>query len=150
MAANFDICDKKLINNINQIENCMSDDDENWDEIENYDEIETWMTQVENDDKCESRNDEAVRQEQNSMDYSENTDEKMLNFIQDQRSTNTKLKTKYDIKRFKEFLQKQGENRKPEDIPPTTLDGLIGHFLMDLKKRDGTPYEPGSITGFHR
>ena len=99
-------------------------------------------------------NEEACEEEEvpdNSSKESQATmQEKMLSFIKNQRSENTKNKTQGDIKRFKEFVYKQGEKKALVDIPPITMDGYVGHFLMELKKKNGTPYEPGTMTGFHR
>ena len=173
MEANFEICDEQLMININKMEHDMTSENENWDEIEHYDEIETWMTQVENDNDSASQNGdnqdhESIDETNEDYQYQEyidetnednddqesvdetNSNEDMLDFIHNQRSKNTRLKTQGDVKRFIEFLHKKRETRKPEHIPPETLDGFIGHFIMDLAKRDGSPYEPGTITGFHR
>ena len=59
----------------------------------------------------------------------------MLNFIKDNISLNTKIETKTDVKRFIEFLKVQGEKRQLTDIPPITMDGYVGNFIMDLRKK---------------
>ena len=106
-------------------------------------------TNEDNDDQESVDETNEDNDDQESVDET-NSNEDMLDFIHNQRSKNTRLKTQGDVKRFIEFLHKKRETRKPEHIPPETLDGFIGHFIMDLAKRDGSPYEPGTITGFHR
>ena len=161
MSANFEIHDKKLVTMINESDHISSQESAEWEEMEHTDEIENWCSQVETADTIKKENienpqeihktvenDESASPEQ--MDYDLESRQDMLDFVKNQRSENTKLKTQGDIRRFKEFLHKKGEKRRPVDIPPVTLDGYIGHFIMDLQKRDGSPYEPGTITGFHR
>ena len=52
--------------------------------------------------------------------------------------------------RFIQFVKIQGETRQLVDIPPIIMDRYVGHFIMDLKQKNNTPYEPDTITGFHR
>ncbi|KAL5007131.1 hypothetical protein ScPMuIL_015937 [Solemya velum] len=42
------------------------------------------------------------------------------------------------------------ESRDILSIPVVELDTYIGAFLLSLRKKDGTDYEPDTITSFHR
>ena len=55
------------------------------------------------------------------------------------------------VRRFREFLVEspRHETRDIGDIPCKRLNVLIGEFLIDLKKTDGSDYEPDSLTSFH-
>ena len=158
MSTNFEIYDKKLVNMINESDQVSSQESTEWEEMEHTDEIETWCSQVETADQIKKENIEnpqiSNKTFQSSIpeqiDYDRQSRQEMLDFVKHQRSENTRLKTEGDMRRFIGFLRTKGEKRRPVDIPPVTLDGHIGHFIMDLHKQDGSPYEPGTITGFHR
>ena len=72
--------------------------------------------------------------------------EKIHNFIDKQKKINTVRSTKRDLKLFYEFVVKKGELRNIEHIPPTDLDILLSSFYIEIRKRDGSQYEPVSLT----
>ena len=51
------------------------------------------------------------------------------------------------VRRFREFLVEspRRETRDIGDIPAKELNVLIGEFLFDLKRPDGSDYEPDSL-----
>ena len=108
------------------------------------------MQQVETSETSEHVEINLKSQNDNLMDCEPDAQQNMLNFIKNQRSESTRIKTNADVKRFLQFLATKGEKRKPVDIPPATLDVYIGHFIMDLRRKDNSQYEPSTITGFHR
>ncbi|XP_062587410.1 zinc finger MYM-type protein 2-like [Saccostrea cucullata] len=69
-------------------------------------------------------------------------------FLTTNENKNTSKKTKCDINTFKEFLQAKGEFRVPEIIPPFELNLHIASFLLSVKKKDGTEYEPTSLRAY--
>ena len=56
------------------------------------------------------------------------------------------------MRRFREFLVESPcrETRDTSNIPAKELDVFIGEFMIDLKKPDGSDYEPDRLTNFHR
>ena len=153
MTANFEIYDEQILLNIKQVEENDLNKNEDWDDFEHTDEMENWAKSVENSQndqpvEIDSKSDNEDQMDQGEDEHQDNQD--MLNFIKNQRSESTRIKTNGDVKRFLEFLLTKSEKRKPAEIPPPTLDIYIGHFIMELKRRDNTEYEPSTITGFHR
>ena len=75
----------------------------------------------------------------------------LLEYIESKTNKNTKRKMDQCVRRFREFFVESPhrETRDIGDIPAKTLDVLIGEFLIDLKKPDGSDYEPDSLTSFH-
>ena len=72
-------------------------------------------------------------------------------FISGNKSVSTVRKTERECKRFCQFLEdNHGETSALEDIEPHILDTYLGEWLMSLSKPDGTPYEPDTLTSFHR
>ena len=74
--------------------------------------------------------------------------EHIMKFIGDQAKENTVRKTESDVRLFKTFLESQNEFRSPEELPPVELDFHFGNFLVAVKKKDGSDYEPSSVRGF--
>lgn len=72
--------------------------------------------------------------------------EKIHDFIDRQKKFNTVRSTKRDLKLFYEFIVKRGEVRNIEHIPPVELDVLLSCFYIEARKRDGSQYEPVSIS----
>ena len=80
-----------------------------------------------------------------------NIKDDLLDYCENQQNPNTTAKTRRESDRFFRFLLDQGENRKPEQLPPHILDPFIGKFLKELKKeKTGEDYEPDTITSYHR
>ncbi len=67
---------------------------------------------------------------------------------EEQENANTKKKTSYDIKLFKEFLESEGEERDIQEIPANKLQELATRFVLGVRKKNGEEYEPSSIRGF--
>ena len=163
--VNIEICDTELVSLVEKTE-YYSSQENGWDDIEHLDEVEDWLKQEETQEQTTqnrklAQNDSPKYDHQSPKSVPEidqpepmecdiETRQDMLDFVKKQRSENTILKTQSDMKRFNQFLRKKGEKRNITDIPPLTLDGYIGHFIMALERQDGSPYEPGTITGFHR
>ena len=77
-------------------------------------------------------------------------DEAVELFVDQQKNKNTKRKTESDLKTWYTWCAKHGETRELEDIPPTELDRLLGHFFVTVRKKDGSLYEPDTLSSFHR
>ena len=71
-------------------------------------------------------------------------------FIRAQDAKNTKASNKYAFSTLTKFLNNIGERRDIHVIPPNELDGLLGRFFMEAKKKDGKNYEPGVLSTIHR
>ena len=64
---------------------------------------------------------------------------------------NTKKKTAQCVSRFKTFLRDNHDiTVEPEHIDGTRLDTLIGEWLLQLRKKNGSEYEPDTLLSFHR
>ena len=59
---------------------------------------------------------------------------------------NTKKKTLYNIKVFKEYLDACDEKREIEDITPVELQEIIQKFVLAVRKKNGEEYEPSSLS----
>ena len=70
--------------------------------------------------------------------------------MDDQQNKNTKRKTNSDIRKWYEWCEEHNETRKLEDLPPEELDRLLGHFFVSIRKKDGSIYEPDTLTSFQR
>ena len=95
---------------------------------------------------------ESVENMNSDSDDSENDlQAELLDYCKNQQNPSTIAKTRRESNRFLSFVLDQGEHRKPEKLPPKTLDPLIGKFLKELKsEKTGQEYEPDTITSFHR
>ena len=69
--------------------------------------------------------------------FSEN---EIQSFSEEQENTNTKKKTSYDVKLFKEFSLKW---RLKKFLPKNCKK-----FVLGVRKKNGEEYEPSSIKGF--
>lgn len=82
------------------------------------------------------------------------SDESFMDEIQDyimaQRPESTLKKTKYDMNVWRRYLGTQNETREVENIPPKELNVLMCRFFKNIKRKDGTAYEPVSLTSFQR
>ena len=77
-------------------------------------------------------------------------DEKIGNFIEQNKNTNTAKKTKSDLNVWKRWSSTISEKRPIEDIPPNELDRLLCHFFINVRKQGGTEFEPSTLTSFQR
>ena len=75
-------------------------------------------------------------------------DEQVKEFSESFDNENTKKKTLYDLKVFKEFIDTCDEKREIEDIAPVELQEIIKKFVLAVRKKNGEEYEPSSIRAF--
>ena len=66
------------------------------------------------------------------------------------KNKNNKRKTESDLKTWYSWCAKHGETRELNDIPPTELDRLLGHFFVTVRRKDGSLYEPDTLSSFQR
>ena len=76
------------------------------------------------------------------------SDEEVKEFTEKFENENTKKKTLYDIKVFKEYLDACDEKREIEDITPVELQEIIKKFVLAVRKKNGEEYEPSSLRAF--
>ena len=69
-------------------------------------------------------------------------------FSEQQENENTKKKTLYDLKIFREFLETCDEKREIENVTPVELQAIIKKFVLAVRKKNGDEYEPSSIRAF--
>ena len=72
-------------------------------------------------------------------------------FSTQQENENTKKKTLYDLKIFRQFLETCDEKREIENITPAEVQAIIKKFVLarkNKKKKNGDEYEPSSIRAF--
>ena len=71
-------------------------------------------------------------------------------FIEQQRPENTTKKTKYDINIWQRFCSSTNERREINEIPANELNLLLCRFFITICKKDGSVYEPSTLTSFQR
>ena len=71
-------------------------------------------------------------------------------FILSKRPENTMKKTKYDMNIWKRYFDSENDLRDIENIPADELNVHICRFFMQAKKKNGTAYEPNTLTCFLR
>ena len=80
------------------------------------------------------------------------SDDDVNAFSKQQENENTKKKTLYDLKIFREFLETCDEKREIENITPAGLQAIIKKFVLAVrkqqKKKNGDEHEPSSIRAF--
>ena len=76
------------------------------------------------------------------------SDDDVNAFSEQQENENTKKKTLYDLKIFREFLETCDEKREIENITPVELRAIIKKFVLAVRKKNGDEYEPSSIRAF--
>ena len=76
------------------------------------------------------------------------SDDDVNAFSEQQENDNTKKKTLYDLKIFREFLETCDEKREIENITPVELQAIIKKFVLAVRKKNGDEYEPSSIRAF--
>jgi hypothetical protein len=74
--------------------------------------------------------------------------EKTTSFLQSKRNKNTQKKMNMSVRRFRDYVIKTGDKRDIIDIPVEVLDQLLSCFLIELKKPDGSQYEPSTVQSF--
>ena len=91
---------------------------------------------------------EGENAEQNN---NKNSQEKIEEFILNQKAKTIITKTKSDMKVFQRFLEtvKKGE-KQIEYLPKAELDHLLCKFFINVHKANGDEYEPSSLSSFQR
>lgn len=69
-------------------------------------------------------------------------------FLEQNQNINTKQKTQSNVSLFKSYLENRGEYRNIENLSAKELNEQFSTFLLSVKKRDGTEYEPSTFKGF--
>ena len=71
-----------------------------------------------------------------------------IDFINSKKNVSTLSKTKSDVKRFKEWLLSDEEERPLEEIPAGELDVLLSRFILTLRNiKTNKELEPTTIQG---
>jgi hypothetical protein len=78
--------------------------------------------------------------------FEENTED----FVEKMKNYNTKVKTKSDLSKFTTWLKARNECRNLENMLPKELDGYLARFYLNIRKQDGTEYEPTSLSCFRQ
>ena len=63
------------------------------------------------------------------------SDDDVNAFYEQQDNENTKNKTLYDVKTFREFLETCDEKREIENITPVELQAIIKKFVLAVRKK---------------
>ena len=85
------------------------------------------------------------------VNHSGEEDSSSDNFIHGQKSKNTVKKTKLDWQRFDAYCQgKMSVFFNTTNIPAPDFDKLLCSFFKDLRKKDGSDYEPGTVSSFQK
>ena len=100
--------------------------------------------------KLEKENIAAITNEENRENDNVFRLENVQNYILAQRAENTIKKTEYDLNIWRMFFRNKGEEREIEDIPAEGLNILIRRFMMEIKKKDDSAYEPATLSCFQR
>ncbi|XP_052705738.1 uncharacterized protein LOC128181386 [Crassostrea angulata] len=66
-------------------------------------------------------------------------------FVKGLQNTNTRRKIEFDLRKFNDYLTKNGEHRNPEEIPVYDLDMHLARFFTNAKKASGEDYEPDTL-----
>ena len=70
------------------------------------------------------------------------SDDDVNAFSEQQENENTKKKTLYDLKIFREFLETCDEKREIENITPVKLQAIIKKFVLAVRKKTATSMSP--------
>jgi hypothetical protein len=68
-------------------------------------------------------------------------------YRQMQKNKNTENKTKSHLKLMNEFLETKHEGRLIHLIPPEELNCLLQEFVVCVRQKDGSEYEPSTLRG---
>ena len=66
------------------------------------------------------------------------SDDDVNAFSEQQENENTKKKTLYDLKIFREFLETCDEKREIENVTPVELQAIIKKFVLAVRKKKKT------------
>lgn len=91
---------------------------------------------------------ESTDSKQEAERFATVTDSDVDKLIEGEENKNTKRKTYYDLKFFKQFLEEQHkEEREIQDIPPSELNLYLSQFIVAARTKTGKDYEPSSLRG---
>lgn len=77
-------------------------------------------------------------------------DDMINKFIESSKASNTKYGDNMSYNQMKRFLVSVNESREVEDLPPEILSQNICEFFMNVKKQNGSEYEPDSLSTIYR
>jgi len=66
-------------------------------------------------------------------------------FILEQENKNTAQKTERDVRLLERYLKTKDEDRKLENISAVELNEYVSQFIISVRIKDGTEYEPTSL-----
>ena len=92
---------------------------------------------------------EPAQQQQRYVEFSESDREE---FVSLQKKRNTVRSTNTAVKQFELWLNvmRPNEIRAVYDIPPTELDEYLAAYFLGTRQKDGSEYEPDTITNYQR
>ena len=93
-----------------------------------------------------SSGNEYFRDEDDEDFCSVDFDMEIQDYVLSQKAKNTCAKDATDENTFRLFCHSIKETRNIEDIPAAELDRVLSQFFMKAKKRDGSFYEPDTLT----
>ena len=73
------------------------------------------------------------------------TPEETHEYVNSMKNKNTVAKTKSDMKRVKDWLFTNGEERELFEIAPNELNMLLAQMFLGLRTLKGTEYEPSTL-----
>lgn len=60
-------------------------------------------------------------------------------------------KTNQIVRKFTEWLENEYQDRTPlNEMDQHKMNNCVSNYLLEVKKLDGTDYEPDTLTGIHR
>ena len=74
----------------------------------------------------------------------------MPSFIESQRPDKTTKKTTYEINVIKRYIEPIHKTREIETIPDKELNIQLAKFCMNVRKKNGSVYEPTLLKDFQR
>ena len=95
----------------------------------------------------------ATEASESLMQYNDDETTELLQFIESNQAQSTIKRTNQVFKNFLKFAsEKENSDTKLENImamEASKLDGLLGHWLISLKKENGEDYEPSSVVAYY-
>lgn len=71
-------------------------------------------------------------------------------YIDESQNKNTMRKLYSSQRKFADWLGKKGEKTEMVKLPPQILDQYIAGWILDMRKDDGSNYEPNTVSSFVR
>lgn len=66
-------------------------------------------------------------------------------FVESMENESTKRKARSDMQRVKDWMVSVDEHRQIQDIPSSELNLLLARMFLNLRKVNGSEYEPDSV-----